>query len=78
MSAEKIDIRWIPLAKASWHALREQEALVVAHVGRLAATRDRYAAGSIPYAVAALEVALWERIGEIVAANLAGTTVQPS
>jgi hypothetical protein len=59
-------------------ALHSQQALVEAHIERVAERCDRYKMGTIAHAGCEMELAMWEQVAETIKANLEGKTVQPS
>lgn len=75
---ERIDIGWMPEAKSSWQALKAQQEIILAHIERVKARRDRFREDSIAWSVAHLEMLTWQQIADILTANLGGRTVQPS
>ena len=75
---ESIDIRWIPLAKASFVALGQQISFIESHVSRVREKRDRYEGNSIAWAQSNTELRMWEQVLDILKAIHNGRTVQPS
>lgn len=59
-------------------AVATQELLVRAHVQRLIERRDRYERGSINWVLAEIERVTWKQVADVLEANMAGKTVQPS
>lgn len=73
--SEAIDIRWMPQAKACWHAVQTQQRTTRMHCERVQEKRDRYEVNTIQWAMANTELRMWEQIEFILRANLEGKTV---